>query len=234
MKVAIMQPYVFPYIGYFQLIKAVDKFVFYDDVNYIKGGWINRNKILSNGKENLFTVPLDDASSFKLICDTGLNPRLYSKWKLKFFKTVSQSYSNAPYYKDVYPIIDKSFDSATTISEVSINSVKLVCDYLCIRKDFYLSSIDFSDSKGMEREERLVHVCRKSDSEYYINMVSGSTLYTKDYFLKNGIKLDFLKPIITEYPQKNNEFVTGLSIIDVLMFNSKQEVKEMLNKFTLI
>ncbi|MFM9824802.1 WbqC family protein [Flavobacterium sp.] len=233
-KVAIMQPYIFPYIGYFQLINSVDKFIFYDDVNFIKGGWINRNRILSNGKENLFTVPLDDASSFKQINATGLNPRLYAKWKLKFFRTISQSYSKALYYQDVYPLLEKTFDSVTTISELSINSVKLVCDYLCIDTKFYLSSSDFPGSKGMEREDRLVHVCRKSDSKHYINMIAGSTLYTKDSFLKNGIVLNFLKPIITEYPQKNKDFVEGLSIIDVLMFNSKQEVKEMLNKFILI
>ena len=88
LKVGIMQPYVFPYIGYFQLINAVDIFVFYDDVNYIKGGWINRNKLLLNGKESLFTIPLNNASSFKLIKDTEIHPNLFPIWKNKFLKSI--------------------------------------------------------------------------------------------------------------------------------------------------
>ena len=64
MKLAIMQPYLFPYLGYFQLIAAVDKFVFYDDVNFIKNGWINRNRLLISGKVNYITIPLSGASSF--------------------------------------------------------------------------------------------------------------------------------------------------------------------------
>lgn len=88
MKIAIMQPYIFPYIGYFQLINAVDKFIIYDDVNYIKQGWINRNKILLNNEDYLFTFPLKNASSYKKINEIELSENLYSKWKIKFFKTL--------------------------------------------------------------------------------------------------------------------------------------------------
>ncbi|VXC55839.1 WbqC family protein [Chryseobacterium sp. 8AT] len=108
MKIAVMQPYIFPYIGYFQLIKAVDKFIFYDDVNYIKGGWINRNNILINKNKSLFTIPLDKASPFITINETNINLKIFREWRLKFLKTMEQSYKKAPYYSQTYSIIVKN------------------------------------------------------------------------------------------------------------------------------
>src|SRR4051812_42347879 len=101
MRLAIMQPYIFPYIGYFQLIAAVDAFVIYDDVNYIKQGWINRNRILFNGKDLLFTVPLENASSFKKINEVSVHKHLYEGWKVKFGKSLRATYFKAPYFNEI-------------------------------------------------------------------------------------------------------------------------------------
>ena len=228
-----MQPYVFPYIGYFQLINAVDKFVFYDDVNYIKGGWINRNKLLLNGKENLFTIPLNNSSSFSMIKDTEVHSTLFPIWKKKFLKSIEQSYGKTPFFNEVFPVIERVFVGTKTISDVSIKSIKEVLSYLELDRKFYISSKDFGHTKDLGREDRLVEICMLLNSKYYVNMYGGIDLYTKEYFLKNNIILEFLEPTIKVYPQICNSFISGLSIIDVLMNNSKENVFSLINEYSL-
>lgn len=228
-----MQPYVFPYIGYFQLIQSVDHFVFYDDVTYIKGGWINRNKLLVNNEEYMFTIPLSKASSSKLINDIELHPQLIKKWKKKFLKTLHQSYKNSPYFNEIYSIVDSLFREEHKISELAINSVVEICKYLNIEKKFYISSIDFPETKDLNRSDRLINITKQLESGSYINMPGGKELYEKKYFLENDIKLEFLESSITQYAQDEVNFVSGLSIIDVLMFNDKEDVRKMMKNFRL-
>jgi|SRR5690606_3184039 len=234
MKIAVMQPYIFPYIGYFQMVNAVDKFVFYDDVNYIKQGWINRNRILGSNKDYLFTVPLKNASSFSLISETLINEVLFEKWKLKFLQTIQQSYKKAPHFERVFDMLKTFFNSNyVSISEMAIESVKLVSEYLGLDTEFVLSSETYQN-KELERQERLIDICKTENANHYINALGGQELYKKEDFLKEGIQLDFIKTQQIEYKQFNNEFMPWLSIIDVLMFNSKEEIAEMLNKYELV
>lgn len=233
MTAAVMQPYLFPYIGYFQMINAVDVFVFYDDVNFIKGGWINRNRMLISGSDKLFTVPLKDASSFKLIKDVEINNEVpaYSK----ILTTIAQSYKKAPFFSEVFPIIESVFRSpSSTIGDLAKLSIQAVNDYLGITTVLKRSSVDFADTKGMERAERLIAVCKQTGAEKYINAVGGQELYTKEYFASQGIDLKFIKSEPIAYKQFDNEFVPWLSIIDVLMFNSVEEIQVILNKYLLV
>lgn len=228
-----MQPYLFPYIGYFQMINAVDVFVFYDDVNFIKGGWINRNRMLISGSDKLFTVPLKDASSFKLIKDVEINNEVpaYSK----ILTTIAQSYKKAPFFSEVFPIIESVFRSpSSTIGDLAKLSIQAVNDYLGITTVLKRSSVDFADTKGMERAERLIAVCKQTGAEKYINAIGGQELYTKEYFASQGIDLKFIKSEPIAYKQFDNEFVPWLSIIDVLMFNSVEEIQVILNKYLLV
>lgn len=235
MKIAIMQPYIFPYIGYFQLINAVDKFVFYDDVNYIKGGWINRNQILLNGKKNLFTIPLKNASSFQTISETLIHTNLYLIWKKKFLKSLEQSYKKAPFFDSVYPLIQQTFEANhTTITDLCIDSIKQVSNYIALEVVFETSSEKYPETKGMEKAERLIKICQSNQINTYINPAGGKELYQKNTFNKQGIDLFFIENQLTPYPQFNNDFVSGLSIIDVLMFNNKEDIKKMLNKYQLV
>ena len=235
MKIAIMQPYIFPYIGYFQLVKAVDVFVFYDDVNYIKSGWINRNQILLNGNKNLFTVPLKNASSFQTINETLIHTELYLKWKKKFLKSLEQSYKKAPLFDFVYPLIHQVFEANhTTIADLCMDSIKQVSNYLALEVVFETSSEKYHETKGMEKAERLINICQSNQINTYINPAGGRELYQKDTFSKQGIDLLFIKNELTPYPQFNIDFVPGLSIIDVIMFNNKNDVKKMLNQYSLV
>lgn len=235
MKIAIMQPYIFPYIGYFQLIHAVDKFVFYDDVNFIKGGWVNRNNVLLNGNKNLFTVPLKSVSSFQTIHETLIHSEIYHKWRKKFIKSLEQSYKKSPHFSSVLPLIQSVFEiQHYNITDLTINSIASISNYLELETVFERSSQQYATTKGMEKATRLINICQINQAKTYINPSGGKELYQKETFKKQGIDLYFIENELTPYAQFKNDFIPGLSIIDVLMFNSKEEVKEMLNKYNLV
>ena len=225
-----MQPYFFPYIGYFQLINAVDKFIFYDDVNFIKNGWINRNRVLVNNKPCYLTVKLKNASSNSLIKDIKFIDN-----RNKLIKTIELNYKRAPYFKDVFPLIEIWTNYNTdSISDLAIYTIKAICSYLNINKIFEKSSLKYSSLKGENASERIIKICHSNKAETYINPIGGITIYNKNDFLLNGIHLYFLNsnPII--YNQYNNQFVSSLSIIDVIMFNPIFKIKEIINNFELI
>jgi hypothetical protein len=231
MRLAVMQPYIFPYIGYFQLVNTVDKFVFYDDVNFIKQGWINRNKIWVNNKEWTFTIPLENASSFKLINCTKINSRLYSTWVEKFKNTLKQNYRKSQYFESVMPIIENVIDNKfDTISELAIHSVTNVSKYLKINTEFLTSSIIFHDSQGLNRTERLIAISQKSNSHVYINPVGGEKLYSGNDFQKHNIELKFLTSKITATPEGMPQERSNLSIIDIMMCYSPEQIQQLLNK----
>ena len=232
MKLAIMQPYLFPYIGYFQLINAVDKFVFYDDVNYIKGGWINRNNILQNGEKKYITLTLKEASSFKKINQIFVGGRAD-----KILKTIKQSYSKAPYFDKVFSVIEDVFSFVnynTLISEIASKSVIKTSKYLNLKANFDMSSEKYEESQKDGRAERLIKICKLNNAETYINVVGGKELYNKQEFAENDIKLFFLESKQIEYEQFGNIFVPHLSIIDVMMFNSPELIYKMLDNYKLI
>jgi len=232
-NIAVMQPYIFPYIGYFQMISTVDKFVFYDDVNYIKGGWINRNRILINNLPQYFTIPLIKASPNRLINEIEFDTS--NKDYSKLTQKIQQTYRKAPYFKEVFPIIEDILNHKTTyISELAIYSVITICQYLDIDTKFFVSSKDFNESKGIDRADRLIDICKKENCDTYINAIGGQELYSKEYFSESGIKLFFIESEKITYKQFGDEFCPWLSIIDVLMFNEKEEIKQMLNKHKLI
>ncbi|TXG38855.1 WbqC family protein [Seonamhaeicola maritimus] len=233
MKLAIMQPYFFPYIGYFQLINAVDEFVFYDDVNFIKKGYINRNAILVNGDSYQFTLPLKKASQNKLINETEV--ALSKKWVDDFLKTLEYAYKNALHFKSVYNLVkDVLEDDSKTISQIAINSVIKVCGYLELTPYFRLSSRDYTNSKTLKKGDRLVAIAREAGRYNYINPIGGQKLYNKTYFNDRGINLNFLQSETIRYNQFQHRFVDSLSIIDVLMFNSKERTRSLLSNYQLV
>ena len=228
MKIAIMQPYIFPYIGYFQLINAADIFVIYDDVNYIKQGWINRNYILANGKRQLITLELKGASSFKLINEITLGGN-----RKKMIKTIFQAYTKAPYFSEVFPLIEKILDFKNeNLAAYITNSLENIIDFLDIRTDFVVSS-RIEKSKDLKAQARVLDICRSLKGDAYINLTRGAALYSKDEFNKHSIKLYIIKKKDIAYKQFRNEYIHDLSIIDVLMFNPKDEIKKMLNAYEL-
>lgn len=232
MTIAIMQPYIFPYIGYFQLINAVDKFVIYDDVNFINKGWINRNNMLVSGQAHLFTIPLKDASQNKLIKEVEL--AVNDPWKKKFLKTVQQSYLKAPNYQQVFILIEEIVNSgAETIAELTLYALQKVCAYMNIATEIVPSSSVYNNTE-LKAQERIIDICKQEKAVHYINPIGGMELYDKNKFEKEGIKLNFIKSTAAPYPQFKNAFVPWLSIIDILMFNDAESIDKLLKEFELI
>jgi WbqC-like protein family len=233
MKIAIMQPYLFPYIGYLQLISSVDRFVVYDDVNFIKQGWINRNRILLNGKDSVFSVPLKNASSFVPINKTGLNEQLYPGWKDKFFKTLSQAYAKAPCFSEINEMVIKVFNTpCNSISELSVASLQQVCSYLGLGTEFVVTSSKYNNNH-LKAQDRVIDICKTEGADTYINLSGGRELYSKDAFRAAGLELCFIDTKGISYEQFSGNFVPWLSIIDVLMFNDKTNTIRLLQQYEL-
>lgn len=229
MRLGIMQPYFLPYIGYFQLINAVDKYVIYDDVNFIKGGWINRNQILLNGKAHMINIPMEGASSFKKINEIKIG-----KNKEKLLLTIQQAYGKAPYYKAAFPFLTEIilYENDNLASFIS-NSILKIAQYLQINTEFILSS-NIEKNNELKAQEKVILICKILGATDYYNAIGGQELYSKDHFTENELTINFIKskPII--YNQFKNQFVPCLSIIDVIMFNSQEEVSKMLYNYELI
>ncbi|WP_201537893.1 WbqC family protein [Psychrobacter immobilis] len=234
MKLAIMQPYFMPYIGYFQLINTVDKFIFYDDVTFIKQGWINRNQILINNKANMFSVPLANASSHTLIKDVLISENRYEKWKKSFLSSIMYNYKKSKNYEQVRLLIESILsEPPSSISDFAIKSIVEVSKYLDIMTDFEICSDQHSNTH-LFGQNRVLDICKAENADTYINPIGGMTLYSESEFLENEIKLYFIKTDAFVYKQFSNEFVPFLSIIDILMFNDKEDVSKMLSNFELI
>lgn len=232
-KIAIMQPYFFPYIGYFQLINSVDEFVIYDNIQFTKKGWINRNRILLNEKDEYISIPLKKDSDF-----LNVNQRLLSDtWKVdrkKMLNKIMESYRKAPQFELAYPLFEKCLMiEETNLFDFINNSIKETLQYLSITSTMTLSSSIHIDHQ-LKSEEKVLAICRAQKASTYINPSGGIELYSKERFEHNGIKLQFQKSNPLNYVQYKNEFLPWLSILDVMMFNTKEEIKSFLNDYQLI
>jgi len=224
-----MQPYFFPYIGYFQLINAVDKFVIYDDVNYIKQGWINRNRILLEGKAHFFTLDLFNASSFKLINEIEMGNNRY-----KLVKTIEQIYKKAAFFHEVFPLIEEIMTyKENNLALFLENSIRKIALFFNIQTNIIVSSMIKKDV-SQKGQDKVLDICKKMDASIYINSIGGQELYSKEIFNQEGIGLKFIKSQPINYTQFNNEFIPWLSILDVIMFNSVEEIQGMLGQYELL
>ncbi len=230
MKVGIMQPYFFPYIGYWQLIHAVDKYVVYDDVTYIKGGWINRNNILLGGKKHLVTLPLFGASSFKNINEIEITPDAIARRKV--LRTLESAYQKAPYFAKVMPMIERLIMECNKISELNYRAIKEICAYIGIDTEIILSS-EMEKDVSLKGVDKVLHINRILGADTYINAPGGKALYSGEIFADKGIALRFLEMQDISYRQYREEFVPGLSILDVLMFNAVTQIRGYLDRYKL-
>lgn len=229
MKLGIMQPYFMPYIGYWQLMAAVDTYVVYDDVNYIKGGWVARNNILLNGQKHMFTVTLNGASPNKLFNEITIKDDFK-----KFSRLIESAYRKAPYYNDVVNLLERIYNyEDKSLGAFMMNSFQVVLDYLGIKTQLLLSS-SLNKDNNLRGKDKVKSICRLLDADTYYNAIGGQELYEKDDFKNSGIELFFLKSEISQYTQFNNEFLSGLSMIDILMFNKPEEINNMLNSYQLV
>ncbi len=230
--IAIMQPYFLPYIGYFQLMAAVDKFIIYDDVNYINRGWINRNRLLLNGVSHTFTVPLSRASQNRLICDIEVNDE--QNWRIKLLRTIQQAYGQAPYYAQVSTLLEDVINyPSIRLDEFLLNSLREVVRYLSLNVEIVSSSRCYKNAH-LKGQDRILDICRQEGADIYINPIGGVELYDRNNFSTQDVSLLFLQAHPISYSQGKSEHVPWLSILDVLMFNEPNTVRQLLTVMNLI
>ncbi len=229
MTLAIMQPYLFPYIGYWQLINAVETFVIYDDVTFIKQGYINRNSILINRQKQRFTLNLIGTSSNRLI-----NQIIVGNNQAKLLQTMEQSYAKAPFVVNVMPILEQILNqNEKNLAKFLGFSLQKISDYLQINTEFIYSS-DIKKDVRLKAQNKVIDIAKRLNAAKYINAIGGQKLYSKEQFKKEGIELNFLKTQIEEYKQFNIDFIPNLSIIDIMMFNTQDEIQKMLKMYELV
>lgn len=232
MRLGIMQPYFIPYIGYWQLMNAVDKYVVYDDVNFIKGGWINRNRIMINGEVKYFNIQMNGASPNKLINEVMVNnaPQVVNK----NLRILDAAYKKAPYFDTVMPLFEEILlCDKTNIAEYIFNSFEIINDYIGIETELIMSS-SFEKNTYLKAQDKVLDICRIQDATEYVNAIGGMELYSKEAFKEQGIELKFLKTSPIVYDHNEDDFVPNLSILDVMMFISQDEIRKMLSAYELI
>lgn len=232
MKVAIMQPYFFPYIGYFQLIAASDMFVLHDDVQYIKGGWVNRNRILLNGEDRMITLPAQKGAY-----DLPINARSYvpdSQPYKDIVNLIKQAYSKAPFFQQVFPLLDEllMFEDRN-VARFNENLIRRIADYLGIKSKIIVSS-DMKKDNSLAGEPRVLEICKRLGATDYTNPLGGTELYHQKAFQKQGISLRFLEAQNVPYQQRGDAWLPFLSIIDVMMELEPMAIQYHLTQFNLI
>jgi ACT domain-containing protein len=230
MKVAIMQPYFLPYIGYFQLIKSVDKFIILDDVNFIKGGWINRNIIANKSISQWLTIPLDAASPNKLINEIDIVQN--ELWKFKMIKTIKQiygkNYNNAFLLSIIINLIEQANGN---LSKYLSKTISDLCNILNIKTDI-INITDFPKSNELNAQERIISICKKAEASVYVNLPGGKTLYDTLRFQSDNIELRFIEPKVPVgllSSGLNNSI--KVSIIDLILRNSSESIAEALDSY---
>lgn len=228
-----MQPYFCPYIGYFQLISSVDRFVIYDNVQYSKKGWFNRNRYLHNGQATLFTIPLRKESDFLDVRERHLADHSL-KVRTKILSRISHSYRNAPYFAEAMGLVEQVFlCQEENLFDFIYHSVVALCQVLGIETEILVSStIDVPD--GLRGQDRVIAINKALGADTYINAIGGQSLYERQAFAEQGIELRFQRSMPIEYPQFDAPFVPWLSIVDVMMFNDKHAIHGYLERYELL
>ena len=237
MKLAIMQPYMFPYIGYFQLINYADKWVVFDDTQYISKGWINRNRILHPDVKKEWqyvTVPVKKHSRESRIKDIEINDDI--KWRDEFLGKLTSYKKRAPFYTETIELIGDclSFKSPS-LSEWAVHTLKNTCNYLGIPFNYSIFSQMKVNTDNIEHAGQwALEIADVMDADEYVNPPGGYSIFNEGEFLQRNIELRFLKPNLTTYVQRRGHFISGLSIIDVMMWNSKDRIQEILADYEIV
>jgi WbqC-like protein family len=215
-RLAVMQPYFFPYIGYFQLIAAVDLFIVYDNIKYTKKGWINRNRMLQNAKDVMFSLPLKSDSDYLDVYERELAPNFNRDKLLNQFRG---AYRRAPYFAQTFPLIEQvvRYEDMNLFRFLHHSIVK-TCGHLGITTGVKTSS-GIAIDHGLKNQDKVLALCEAVGATTYVNAIGGIELYSKETFREKGIDLKYIQSRAFEYQQFGDPFVSWLSIIDVMMFN---------------
>jgi hypothetical protein len=235
MKAAIMQPYFLPYLGYFQLIAAVDLFIVYDNIQYVKSGWINRNRLYRNGEAAMFSLPLKRASDFLDVRDRELAADFKPD---KLLNRIKGAYQRAPHFAQIFPLLERVMrNEDANLFRFLHHSICAICDFLSIGTEIRISSAIAIDH-ALKKQDKVLALCRAVGASTYVNSIGGLDLYSREVFQSEGMDLRFIRAKPFEYAQtagglhaaspSGRAFVPSLSIVDVLMFNPIEIVRALI------
>jgi hypothetical protein len=233
--IAIMQPYLFPYLGYFNLLHASSTFVLLDDAQYVRNSWVNRNRMQVKDEPVSFTVPLAKSPQKTPICEKLIAEDEYKKFKKKFYSLFKSNYAKAPYYTEIIEIIRQVFESnEKNISCLARLSLNAVSEYIGLKRKILLASTLPAIKRGtlLNGEDRIIHIAKSLAGDCYVNAPGGKAYYSQTNFSQEHLKLLFVNPAMPEY-KRPSVFINGLSILDVLMYVPPHEVLKMAGDYTL-
>jgi hypothetical protein len=232
MKLAIMQPYFFPYLGYFSLIEYADRFILFDPVQFIRHGWIERNRILKPGEGwQYINVPLEKYSRSTLIKEIRIKNT--TDWQTRILRQIEHYKKRAPFYNDVKELMQYSFAApATSIVHLNHRCLGAVADYIGIpyHADIF-SEMNLEIGDVTHSGEWALRISQAMGASEYINPPGGREIFKPEQFKSAGIKLKFLASNLPEYSQRRPVFENGLSIIDVMMFNSPEDTLALVKEY---
>ena len=217
-----MQPYFFPYIGYFQLMAAVDLFIVYDNIKYTKKGWINRNRMLQSGKDVMFSLPLGNDSDARDVCERALAADFD---RAKLLNRLRGAYSRAPNFAAVFAMVERAVRHPdTNLFAYLHHALRQCCEHLGLTTPLRVSSTVPIDH-GLKNQDKVIALAKAVGATTYVNAIGGLDLYDRAAFRGQGLELQFIRSRPFEYPQFGDPFVPWLSIIDVMMFNPIDAVR---------
>lgn len=232
-RIAIMQPYFLPYLGYWQLMGYVDRFVVYDDIQFTKKGWIHRNRYLNNGSDQMFTLPLKKGSDFLDVAER----RLSDSWgdeRRKLKRKIEGAYNKKLKFHEAMPIFEACIEcQESNLFEFIFGSIKTVSRVLDINTELLVSS-ELGNSKHLKGQERVLEICKTLGATEYVNPIGGYGLYNQKAFSEQGVDLKFHKIGDVHYDQAQKHYIQNLSVLDMLMFVGVEGVKSELDNFELI
>jgi hypothetical protein len=217
------------------LIKIADEFILFDTPQYIRHGWIERNRILKlDGDPLYFKVPLQKHKRETAIKDIVINNDV--NWKNKIKAQLGSYKKNAPYFYQVIELLDRIFEKEyTSIVVLNFDTLRTICDYLEIQTSIKIwSEMGVAIEEVNAPDEWALNICKALDADSYYNPPGGIDFFDRKKYKSSGIEIKFLEYKPESYKQLSDEFVPYLSILDVLMFNSKEEIQKMLNSYELI
>lgn len=236
MKIGIMQPYFFPYLGYFSLIKQTDRFILFDTVQFIRHGWIERNRILKPGTGwQYIKVPVKKHSRDTIIKEISIDNN--QDWQGRIFRQLEHYKKRSPFYEDTIMILKRAFEIETdSIVKLNENILKVICDYIGLNVNIKVfSEMNLNIEKANAPDEWALNICKSlGDITEYWNPEGGLEFFNRSKYENEGIEIKFLKMNLTRYSQRRQEFEPGLSIVDVMMFNEPEKINEMLDKYELL
>ena len=233
MKLAIMQPYFMPYIGYFQLLNVVDQFVMYDNIQFSKKGWIQRNRILMNGTDYMFSLPMKKSSDYSHVCERNLAATFPTE-RIRILRRIESAYRKSLCFESVMPLVERCMmHEDDNLFRFIHHSVQQVCEYLGIVTPIVISS-SLKFDPCLKGQDKVLAICQELSASHYINAINGRDLYSKDTFAEKQIQLSFIESQPIAYSQYQSTFIPNLSIIDVMMFNSVSRIQEYLSSYNLV